>query len=157
MLYLEYTNLEGYVADSWREVEAEWHGENTFIGKNVKGGLVQMGELEGKPGVSPMELILVGLAGCTGLDVVDILKKKREPLTGLKVIVRGNRAEEFPKVYKEIEITYLIWGDGINPKSVERAIQLSEEKYCSVSAMLSSIAKMSSSYQIYSSAEHKSL
>ncbi|OGO60577.1 MAG: hypothetical protein A2029_13895 [Chloroflexi bacterium RBG_19FT_COMBO_47_9] len=134
-------------------MEAEWQGGGAFIGRNASGGTVQIGKIDDRPGVSPMELILVGLAGCTGVDIVDILTKKREPLKALRVKVRGKKAEDFPKIYKEIEVTYLIWGDGIEPKSVERAIQLSEEKYCSVSAMLCSVAQIRSTYQIFGSDE----
>ena len=138
------------MADQWREIEAEWQGGGAFIGKNVSGGTVQMGKLDDRPGISPMELILVGLAGCTGVDIVDIMEKKREPLQALKVKVRAKRSEDFPKIFKEIEVTYLIWGEGITTKSVERAIELSEEKYCSVSAMLMSVAEIRSTYQIFS-------
>jgi putative redox protein len=136
------------MADQWREIEAEWQGGGAFIAKNPRGGSVQMGTLNDKPGVSPMEIILVGLAGCTGVDIVDILEKKRQPLKALKVKVRGNRREEYPRIFTEIEITYLIWGDGINPQAVERAIHLSEEKYCSVSAMLRPVVQITSTYQI---------
>lgn len=141
------------MADQWREIEAEWHGGGTFIGRNAAGGTVQMGKLDEQPGVSPMELILVGLAGCTGVDIVDILEKKRQPLKALKVKVRGKRLEDHPKIYKEIEVAYLIWGEGIDPKAVERAIQLSEEKYCSVSAILRMTADIKSSYQILNPVE----
>jgi putative redox protein len=137
------------MTDPWKEIIAEWQGEGGFIGRNMSGGIVQMGRIGDQPGASPMELILIGLAGCTGIDVVDILRKKREPLNALQVKVRGKRADDYPKIYTEIEITYLIWGDGVDPKSVERAIQLSEEKYCSVSAMLSSVADIRSTYQIF--------
>lgn len=139
--------------DQWREIEAEWQGGGAFIGKNPRGGAVQMGTFNDKPGISPMEMLLVGLAGCTGVDIVDILEKKRQPLKALKVKVRGNRCEEYPKIFTEIEVTYLIWGDDIDPQAVERAIQLSEEKYCSVSAMLRSAAKIKSSYQILKTGE----
>ena len=141
------------MAGQWREIEAEWQGGGTFIGRNTAGGTVQMGKLDEQPGVSPMELLLVGLAGCTGVDIVDILEKKRQPMTAFKVNVRGKRSEDHPKIYKEIEVTYLIWGEGIDPKAVERAIQLSEEKYCSVSAMLRSVAHIKSSYQIINPVE----
>jgi len=141
------------MANQWREIEAEWKGGNTFIGRNPSGGTVQMGKLDELQGVSPMELILAGLAGCTGIDIVDILQKKHEPLKALKVIVRGRRAEDIPKIYKEIEITYLLWGDTIQAKSVEQAIRLSEEKYCSVSLMLKPVAEIRSSYRIFSGAE----
>jgi putative redox protein len=139
------------MADEWKEIEAEWQTGGVFIGRNTAGGTVQMGKLDGRPGIGPMELVLVGLAGCTGVDIVDILTKMREPLNALKVMVRGKLAEDFPKIYTEIEIRYLICGDGINPKSVERAIQLSEEKYCSVGAMLKCAAQIRSTYQIISS------
>jgi putative redox protein len=136
------------MAEQWRVIEAEWQSESAFIGRNEAGGTVQMGTLADKPGISPMELVLVGLAGCTGVDIVDILKKKRQPLKGLRVKVRGKKAEDFPKVYREIEVEYLIFGKDINPKAVEQAIRLSEEKYCSVSAMLCASAEIRSMYQI---------
>jgi putative redox protein len=147
-ILVSYWIKDDYMTDQWREIEAEWKGGGAFIGTNPSGGAVQMGTIDEIPGISPMELILVGLAGCTGVDIVDILTKKRQPLTALKVIVRGKKAEDFPKIYTEIEVSYLIWGEGIDPKAVERAIQLSEEKYCSVSAMLRQSAQIRTSYQI---------
>jgi putative redox protein len=149
MLYLLH-NFEGWMCmvDQWREVEVEWQGGGTFIGRNPKGGSVQMGMLNDQPGISPMELILAGLAGCTGVDVADILAKKRQPLKALKVQVRGLKREEFPKIFTDIEVTYIVYGDGIDPQAVERAIHLSEEKYCSVSAMLRPTVKIHSSYQL---------
>ena len=137
----------------WREVVAEWQGNGAFIGRNATGGSVQMGTIDDVPGVSPMQLVLVGLAGCTGVDIVDILKKKRQPLKAFKVKVRGKRAEDYPKIYNEIEVTYLLWGVGIDPKAVEQAIKLSEEKYCSVGAMLRSVAAIRSTYRILSPEE----
>ena len=137
----------------WREVVAEWQGNGAFIGRNATGGSVQMGTIDDVPGVSPMQLVLVGLAGCTGVDIVDILKKKRQPLKAFKVKVRGKRAEDYPKIYNEIEVTYLLWGVGIDPKAVEQAIKLSEEKYCSVGAMLRSVATIRSTYRILSPEE----
>jgi putative redox protein len=136
------------MTEQWREIEAEWMGGGSFIGRNASGGTVQMGKLDDRPGVSPMELILVGLAGCTGVDIVDILHKKRQAVKAFKVKVRGLRAIDYPKIYKEIEITYLIWGDDIDRIAVERAIQLSQDKYCSVSAMLRSVAKIRCNYEI---------
>jgi putative redox protein len=132
----------------WREVEAEWKGDTSFIGYNASGGSVQMGMIDNQPGVSPMELLLVGLAGCTGMDIASILAKQRQPLAALKVRVRGKRAADYPKVFTELEVTYLIWGDGLDPKAVERAIQLSEEKYCSVGLMLGETAPIRSSCRL---------
>jgi len=132
----------------WTEVAAEWRGEISFLGSNADGGSVEMGSLEGKVGIRPMEMLLLGLAGCTGVDVVHILRKQRQPLQGLRVEVRARRAENHPKVYTEIEITYLLQGDGLSLQAIERAIELSEEKYCSASAMLGETAKISSSYRL---------
>lgn len=142
------------MSDNWKEVVAEWQGEDAFIGRNPSGVSVQIGTLEGRPGIGPMEMLLLGVAGCTGMDITSILRKQRQPLQDFQVRVRGLRAATYPKVYTEIEVTYLLWGEGINPKSVEQAIQLSEDKYCSASIMMmASGAKFNSSYRILSPGE----
>lgn len=92
-------------------------------------------------GNSPMELVLIGLCGCTGYDVVSILKKKREPFTSLEVSAEGERRAEPPSVYTKIKLTYRIGGK-VSRKSAEDAVRLSKEKYCSVSAMLEKTAKI---------------
>jgi len=130
----------------WKEISAEWQGEKSFIGKNQSRGSVEMGVLEGQ--IGPMELLLSGLAGCTGIDIVLILQKKKQPLQDFKINVRGKRADDYPMVYTDIEVEYLLWGEGLSAKAVEQAIQLSEEKYCSASAMLAKTAKIKSSYRI---------
>lgn len=132
----------------WREVSAHWTGEMSFIGKNQSGGRVQMGTVNDQPGVSPMEMLLLGVAGCTGVDIVHILGKKRITLEQFEVRVRGQRADNYPMVYTKIEIEYLLWAENLDPKAVEQAIQLSEEKYCSASAMMSKTAEMRSRYRI---------
>lgn len=135
--------------DSWREVVAEWGGEMGFIGRNPAGGCVQMGTLNGQPGIGPMEMLLLGVAGCTGMDVVSILKKMRQDLQAFQVQVRGNRRSDYPQIFTEIEVIYHLWGEELDPKSVKSAIELSELKYCSASAMLSAAAQMRSSFHIY--------
>ena len=132
----------------WREVIAEWKGETSFIGRNLTGGTVQMGKIDDRSGISPMELLLAGLAGCTGMDIASILSKQRQPFVDLKVKVRGKRASDYPMVFTELEVTYLLWGEGLDPKAVERAIQLSEERYCSVGIMLGKATPIRSSYRI---------
>ncbi len=132
----------------WREVIAEWKGETSFIGRNPAGGTVQMGKIEDKPGISPMELLLAALAGCTGMDIASILTKQRQPIVDLKVQVRGKKASDYPMVFTEFEVTYLVWGEGVDARAVERAIQLSEEKYCCVGIMLQKAAPVHSSYRI---------
>jgi putative redox protein len=133
---------------NWRQVLAEWRGGMGFVGCNQTGGEVQIGTIDGKPGVGPMEMLLLGLAGCTGMDIVSILEKKRQELQDLKIQVRGKRADTFPKVYTEIEVEYQLWGEDLDPKAVEQAIELSEQKYCSASIMLGATARIKTSYTI---------
>jgi putative redox protein len=90
-------------------------------------------------GNSPMELVLIGLCGCTGYDVANILAKKREPFTSLEVRAQAERAPTPPTVYTQIKLTYRVGGK-VSHKAVEDAVQLSKEKYCSVSAMLNTTA-----------------
>ncbi len=98
-------------------------------------------------GPRPMELVLMGLAGCTAMDVAFILRRQRQPLKGLRVRVHGERADTHPKVYTRIHVEYTIYGD-VDDKAARRAIELSEEKYCSVSAMLKHTAEITWSYHI---------
>ncbi len=100
-----------------------------------------------KEGVGAMDLLLHGLAGCTAVDVVLILQKQRQPVEDVIVNVTGERASEHPKVYTKIHIEYIVKGD-LKQEKVERAIQLSEEKFCSASAMLRKTAGITHSYQI---------
>jgi putative redox protein len=139
--------------DAWREITTEWQGETAFIGRNSNGGSVQMGKIGEQPGVSPMELLLMGLAGCTGMDVASILQKKRQKLTALKVRARGKKAEDYPTRFTEFEVEYLLWGEDLDPKAVEDAIRLSEEKYCSVGATLKFAGPVRSSYRVMQPAE----
>ena len=99
-------------------------------------------------GIRPMEMLLIGLAGCTGFDVVQILKKGRENVTGCEVEVEAQRATEDPKVFTRIHISYRISGRGLSPAKAERAVALSKEKYCSASIMLGATAEMSASLEV---------
>ena len=99
-------------------------------------------------GASPMELIMAGLAGCTGADVIDILRKKRQDVTKFEIRVHGDRCEEHPRVYTEVEIVFIVTGHKIDPEAVRRAVELSENKYCSVSAMLRQTAQLTCRYEI---------
>jgi putative redox protein len=101
-------------------------------------------------GSSPMELILIGLCGCTGYDVVSILQKKREPLTSIEVRAEAERAPSPPSVYTEIKLIYRVGGN-VSHKAVEDAVRLSEEKYCSVSAMLAKTAKITTEIEYVNS------
>jgi putative redox protein len=99
-------------------------------------------------GPRPVELLLMALGGCTSMDVISILKKMRVPLDEYECHVEAERATEHPKVFTKIKIKYLFYGKEISRQSVERAIQLSESKYCSVSAMLGKTAEISTKYEI---------
>ena len=98
-------------------------------------------------GVRPMELLLTALAGCAAMDVLSILEKKREPVKGLQVTIHSKRAPEYPKVYTDIHIVYHVRGD-VKADSMERAIELSETKYCGVGAMLGKCAVITSEFEI---------
>lgn len=92
-------------------------------------------------GMSPMLMLLVALGGCTGMDVVSILQKERQDLTGLSIEVNAERATDYPMVYTKINLIFRVKGHGVTREAVERAVQLSEEKYCSVGLMLSKTAE----------------
>ena len=104
-------------------------------------------------GFRPMELLLVGLAGCTGMDVISILRKKRQDVTGYEVRVRGERAEEHPMVFVEITVEHVVTGHAIHPEAVARAIHLSEERYCGAGAMLGKVARLTHTYRIVEAAD----
>jgi putative redox protein len=97
---------------------------------------------------SPMELLLIALGGCTGSDIVSILEKKRQRVTGYDIEVRGERRAEHPRIYTRIEVVHNLRGHAIDPRAVQHAVELSETKYCSVSAMLGAAAQISIRYAI---------
>jgi putative redox protein len=99
-------------------------------------------------GLRPMELIALGLAGCTGMDVISILQKKRQDVTAFQVRVQTQRSEEHPKVWTHVMIDYIVTGREIDPAAVERAIQLSSEKYCPAQNMLKLAVKIENRYEI---------
>jgi len=99
-------------------------------------------------GPRPMELLLLGIGGCSGMDVVSILKKKREHVTGVEINVEGKTAEDYPHKYTEIALEYVVKGKNVSGEAVKRAIDLSMDKYCSVKATLEGSAKITYSYRI---------
>jgi len=122
------------------EAKTKWLQKQRFEGIATSGHpIIVDGDKAG--GNSPMELVLIGLCGCTGYDVVSILQKKREAFTSLEVRAEAERASESPSVYTEIKLIYRVGGK-VSRKAVEDAVRLSKEKYCSVSAMLSKTAKI---------------
>jgi putative redox protein len=101
-----------------------------------------------RQGVSPMEVVLLGLGGCTGMDVISTLRKMRQDVAGYEVRVRGERREEHPRIYTLIEVEHVLTGRGLRANAVERAIALSAGKYCSVSTMLEQSAKVEITYRL---------
>ena len=131
-----------------------YSGNMSFIGKADSNHFVVMDASKKVGGeesaVKPIELILIGLGGCTGVDVVSILSKMRAPLDNLEISIEAEQSDDFPKVFTNIHIDYTFYGQDLKNEQVERAINLSKEKYCSVSVMLSKSAEMSHSYKIIS-------
>lgn len=128
------------------EGKAIWKSGLSFDGKSGSGYTMPMGtsvESGGADdGFRPMELLLVGLAGCTGMDVISILQKKRQAVSKFEVEVHGERAKDHPRIFTDITIEYIVTGKEIDPEAVERAVELSETKYCSANAMLSNTARI---------------
>lgn len=128
-----------------------WSGEGlTFKGTADTGMEVNLASSldEGKSGFSPMELLGISLAGCTAMDVLSILQKKRQAVTDFEVRVHTRRADDFPRVWTWVQIEYLVTGSGIDPKAVERAIELSSETYCSVLNMINKAVDIESTYKV---------
>jgi putative redox protein len=118
-----------------------WTDNERYIGDSTSRHAIALDTAKEKTANSPMELVLIALCGCTASDVVGILRKKREPFTGLEVHAEGERAQGYPAVYTEIKLKYRVRGK-VSHKAMEDAVRLSKEKYCSVSAMLEKTAKI---------------
>ncbi|MDR5684354.1 MAG: OsmC family protein [Armatimonadota bacterium] len=102
----------------------------------------------GAVGPSPMDLVLAAVGGCTAMDVVSILEKMREPVRGLEVRVSGERATDHPRIYRKVHVHYRVEGEGLDPEKVRKAIDLSQSKYCSVSAMVRASAELTYGWEI---------
>jgi putative redox protein len=121
------------------EARAIWTDKDRFLAEASSGHALVVDAGEVKSGATPIELVLVGLCGCTASDVVGILRKKREPFTALEVVAQAERAGDHPKVFTHIKLTYRVRGK-VTHKAMEDAVRLSIDKYCSVSAMLEKTA-----------------
>lgn len=130
----------------------KWVQDATFLGESGSGHAVVM---DGPPenggrnlGVRPMEMLLLGMGGCTAFDVVHILKKSRQPVTDCEALLEAKRADEDPKVFTAIHVHFIVTGRSLSEKHVARAVTLSAEKYCSASIMLGKTAQISHDYEI---------
>lgn len=137
------------------DARVKWVERRTFLGESGSGHAVVM---DGAPdaggrdlGVRPMEMLLLGMGGCTAFDVVDILQKGREPVEDVVIELSGERADDIPKVFTKIDVKYIITGKGLNPDKVERAVHLSAGKYCSATVMMGATAEITHTIEIVES------
>jgi len=133
-------------------VRVKWNGKRRFVGWDEAGhGVVMDATPEHKgdgSGPRPLELVLYALGGCTGIDIVSILEKQRQDVVDFELDITAEQREEPPRLYRHITIEYIITGRELKPSMVERAIKLSEEKYCSVRAMFGPETRLETTYRI---------
>lgn len=131
------------------EAHVKWLDNLTFAGTSGTGhGVIMDGNKDNGFGPSPMEMLLLGLAGCSSIDVVHILKKGRENVIDVMADVKAERAETDPKVFTKIHLHFKVRGENLNEAKIARAVELSAEKYCSASIMLSKAAEISHSWEL---------
>jgi len=128
------------------QAELRWTNGLQFVARAGQGPAVVMDNPDGGSGASPMTLMLMAIGGCTAMDVISILKKKRLAVSGFKVNISGARADDHPRRYTKVHIEYVVYGRDIKPEAVQRAIELSENKYCSATASLN--ASVTNSFRI---------
>jgi len=130
----------------------KWIENVSFLGESESGHAVVMdgaADAGGRNiGMRPMELLLIGMGGCSSFDVVTILKKARQPITDCVAEISAERADEVPKVFTKIHVHYVVTGNNLAPNHVERAVKLSAEKYCSASIMLGKSAEITHDFEI---------
>ena len=125
-----------------------WVNERNFVGVDSTGHSVVLSGQKDGIGVSPSQMLLVALAACSSVDVVEILEKKRKTLTLLEVTASGEQDPEPPWAYRKIHVKYRLGGNDLTQKAVEQAINLSQNKYCSVAATVRGVAQISTEYEI---------
>ena len=130
-----------------KHIKAVWT-EGTAFALTGGSGHTVVTDGDSGVGMSPMELMLGALVGCAGADVISILQKKRQAVISLEAQVHGLRCEEHPRVYTDIHVKFVVTGHGVEPEAVRRAIELTETKYCSASAMLAERARLQYDFEI---------
>ena len=130
------------------QVQVTWVQNEQFVGTDSTNHSIVLSTDKDGTGAKPSEMLLVALGACTAVDVVGILVKKRQKLTGLQIKVNGQQDADPPWAYRKIHVEYIVRGQGILDRAVQQAIELSEEKYCSVAATIRGVAEITSSYQI---------
>lgn len=125
-----------------------WVEGNTSLGIDVNGKAALMSGGGDGPGVSPMQMLLLGLGGCSMIDVVSILQKQRQLLEDIEIEIEAQRGAELPKPWETIHMHYIVTGAGLDPAKVERAITLSVEKYCGAHATLAGVAQITHDFEL---------
>lgn len=134
------------------QATVRWINGLNFVGIDSDNHSVVLSGEKNGIGVKPSQMLLVALASCSGVDVVEILAKKRTPVTMLEIVIDGQRAEQAPWAYQTIHVHYRLSGKGLSPAGVEQAIRLSQEKYCSVAATVRGVASIQFDYEIVAEA-----
>lgn len=130
------------------KAQVKWLGEELFLGTSESGHTLVLDANAGNLAPSPLEGVLISLGGCSSVDVVSILQKARQDINGCTVEITGKRVDTVPKLFSTIHLHFVITGQDVNPKHVERAVALSADKYCSVALMLSANVKISHDFEI---------
>ncbi len=128
--------------------KVRWVEGMQFVGMDSGGHSVVLSGDDQQAGVRPSEMLLVALAACTAVDVVEIMAKKRKPLRALEIVITGDRDPDPPWPYRRIQVSYRLAGDGLTEKAVSQAIALSSEKYCSVAATVRGVASIQTTFEI---------
>jgi putative redox protein len=122
--------------------------QRQFVATSGTGHHILIDDAAGNTGAKPIELVAIALAGCTAFDVIGILRKKRQQVTGYEVTVEADQTPDPPQVFTHVRIHHIVTGEGIAEHALRDAIRLSEEKYCSVGAMVKQSAEIESTYEI---------
>lgn len=135
------------------EARVQWNGKMGFVGISGTNHAVVMDASQENGGdgaaASPMEMVLMGLAGCSGMDVVSILRKKRMNLWTMEIVLNAERADDHPRVFTKVDVTFMFRGEDLKEKALEDAVRLSMEKYCSVAGMINKTAEITWNVKIH--------
>lgn len=135
------------------KAQVKWIGEELFIGTSESGHTIVLDANAGAIAPSPLESVLISLGGCSSVDVVSILEKSRQKITGCTVEISATRVDTVPKLFSDIHLLFVIEGSNISEKHVERAVSLSADKYCSVALMLNKTVNITHTFEIKNTAQ----
>lgn len=137
------------MSDNQAKAEVRWAGDDLWVGISPSGHSITVDTKgENKTAPSPVELLMIAVAGCTAVDVVSILEKKRQKITAYRAEISGTRREEHPRAFTALHVHHLVYGHDVSEQAVARAIELSDEKYCSVAATVRPTATITTSFEI---------